>query len=180
MKKQRNSWIITVPLIAVASGYLYFFFLPASNAVADLRQELKETRSFIEQSGNVRIAVKASDDELTQILGYNKAWRDAAPTQATLSALLGDINQLAKDAGVELTNFHPQQDTLNETFARVPINIEFAGTTPSVVQFLGDIEDLPSTVWVETLNIEATGQHGQTAKGELTLVVLAANSGKSD
>ena len=94
--------------------------------------------------------------------------------------MLGDINRLARDAGVELTNFHPQQDVLNETFSRVPINIEFAGTAASVLRFLGDIENLPSTVWVDTLNMEATGQHGQTTKGELMLVVLAANSGKSD
>jgi type IV pilus assembly protein PilO len=179
-KSKRNSWMVTLPLIAIAGGYLYFLFLPTKSAIAELREELQAKRTFIEQSSNLRVSIDDSSSELQNVAAFTQAWRDDAPTQATLSALLGDINQRAKLAGVEIRNFHPQQDTLNETFSRVPVSIEFTGTTSTAFAFLKEIEQLAPVIWIDSLNIEATGEHRQTVRGELTLVIFTANSEKTD
>ena len=180
MKKKRNSWMITVPLIAVAGGYLYFSFLPTKQATAQLREELEAKRTFVEQSANLRVSLDQTNQELVETVAHTQAWRDTAPTQATLASLLGDINQHAKLAGVEITNFSPQQETLNETFSRVPVSIEVAASSTALFEFVRAIEQLPPVVWFDSLNIEATGENGQTVKAELTLVIFASISGNSD
>lgn len=178
--RKRNSWVITLPLIAIAGGYLYFFFLPTKVATAKLRKELEGKRTFTEQSRNLRVSVEDTKAQLSQVLSYTKTWRDSTPSHATLSGLFGDINQQAKDAGVVITNFHPQQATLNETFSRVPISIELSGSTNDIFGFLRAVEQLESVVWIDTLNIEATGKHGHSTKAEVNLVAFTANSEKSD
>ncbi len=182
MKKpaKTNSWLITVPLVAVAGGYLYFFFMPTSNAIAELRDELKTKRTFIETSSNLRVATELADNELSKTRRYNEAWKAAAPTQATLARLLGDINQLAKNAGVEISAFTPQTPVLSETFRRVPVNVEVLGTSKALLSFLGDVETLPPVIWIDTFEVEATGEHRQTIKAQLKLVIFASNPEKSN
>ena len=182
MKKpsKTNSWIITVPLIVAAGGYLYFFFMPTSSAIADLREELKTKRAVIEQGSNPRATAELAQAKLSETRRYNEAWEADAPTQATLSRLFGDINQLAKDAGIEITAFSPQQPLLSETFRRVPVHVEILGTTESLLSFLGGVEGLPPVIWVDTFEVEATGEHGQTIKSQLKLVIFASNPGKSN
>ena len=182
MKKtgKPNSWVITVPLIAVAGGYLYFFFLPNSSAIAELRDDWKTKRTFVEKNGNVLAAAELADAELAETRKYNDAWKSATPTQATLSRLLGDINKVAKKAGVELSAFSPQPPMLSETFRRVPVDVETLGTSTALLEFLREVESLPPVIWVDTLELEATGENGQTVKAQLKLVIFASNPEKSN
>jgi Tfp pilus assembly protein PilO len=177
MKSTRSygSWLVTVPLVGLACGYLYFVFLPGQKEIRRLKAEIHRQRDFIRLSDQCAVAFQTTHRELERTRQRLGLWTQSAPTQATLSELYGRINGLAKAAGANTTRFEPQPDVRYRTISRVPVSVGFVGSFAAVCTYLHHLEMLPQTIWVEDLKIEKYAKHEENAQCEVTLAVFADN-----
>jgi Tfp pilus assembly protein PilO len=178
--QSRGSWIITVPLVAVGVGYLYLVFLPAKQQIDKLRKDLSEERMFVSQEGTLKGSIAALEELLTETDAFVGAWKKRAVRPADLSQLFGEINRRAKSAGTTLDNFDPQATVDFELVRKVPLRLSVHGSFAQLQAMLRSFEQLPSTVWVESLALESNRDADKPLKAEVILAVFTANPDISD
>ena len=177
---RQTSWVIILPLAALVVAYVFAVFLPGRRAIDRLRGELADHQEFVVSTTFVAPAIEATRDELAKTGAYNAAWSAAAPTEADLSHLYGQIHALAKTAGATTTRFEPQPTLDYEQLRRIPVLVGCTGSFFQLARFLETLENLPQTIWVETAEFSADGQAEGVVKCEVELVIFADNPDNLD
>jgi len=177
---RRNSWIVTVPLAAAAVAYFTLSFLPERRATAEARQQLRQKQDYIVQAGGLAAVLRAAETELKRARAYTAAWQERAPVGGGLSAAYGQIHELAKAAGANVTRFDPEPAVPYETISQIPIKMECGGPFAGICEFLEGVEKLPLVIWAEEVTVKQDGQNEKHVLCKLTLVVFSNNSENSD
>jgi Tfp pilus assembly protein PilO len=172
---RRGSWIITLPLAAMAAAYVFFIFLPGRKALAELREEIRVKQDYVDQAGSLPATLAQHKRELNDSRAYAEAWHHRLAEEKELPALFGRIHNAAKAAGIRVTKFDPQAAVAFETLRRVPLSLGCSGSFPQIHKFLRALEDEPAAIWVESLRIDKATEDGRDATGEATLVIFANN-----
>jgi Tfp pilus assembly protein PilO len=179
-KIRRGSWIVTVPITAVAVAYVMLFFLPGSKTIAELKKQTAEKQSYVETSAGLAAALKIANTECKKAEGYHNAWKHHAPKQRELAALFGDIHRLAKEAGTTTTRFDPEPLVQHGYLREIPLSMGCKGTLSEIFEFLRSLESMPLAVWVNSVKIGKTDASTETMDAEITLIVFAGNPEDSD
>ena len=179
-KIRRGSWIVTVPLAAVAVLYIMLSFLPGRRAIGEFRDQIRQKKDYIAQATRLAAAIETARKELDRTQAYNAAWEQVAPAQGTISALYGKIHELAKDAGNNTTRFDPEPIVTRERTRQIPLTLGCTGSFAQIREFLQGLEDLPAAIWVNSLDLENVEQAGKSIACEISLVVFASNPENSD
>jgi len=181
-KKQvaRGNWLVTLPLVGMAVLYTFFFLLPHQKAVESLRAEQTAKQNFIAGNGNLVAALAETRKELSAIREYNLAWERKTPHRGDLPPLLGKISSLAQEVGVHTTRFDPQSVVKHEHLMVIPLEIGFTGSFSRIFAFLREIERLPQTIWMHSVNMEKKDTSSAEVECEVVLEVFADNPKDSD
>ncbi len=179
-KLAASQWIVTVPAVAAAAAYVYFFFIPTQRSIAGIRGELNAADDFIAQVEAFGPAIEATRDQLETTEQYVERWHQAAPDEEGLSAVFGRISRQAKLSGITTTRFEPQPAIPYDTLRRVPVAVTCVGSFEQVCRFLRALEGLKETVWVEAVQMERFAEDGGEVQCELSLAVFADNPDDSD
>src|SRR5690242_810177 len=67
---RRGSWPVTLSLAAAGILYLVFSFYPTSRVISQLRDEIRSTESFIDQSASLAISLVHTEAELRRTKDY--------------------------------------------------------------------------------------------------------------
>ena len=183
---RRSSWIVTVPVAAAAVAYITLSFLPNRHAISEARNQIKEKQDYIVQAGSLDNALRIAEEELEKIRACTTAWQRQAPVEGELSALYGQIHELAKATGTAVTRFDPEPVVRYERISRIPVGMACVGSFAEICGFLEGLEGLPLEIWVDELRLGRViqggqvGQEGQSVSCELTLAVFVNNSENSD
>lgn len=182
MKKlaPRSSWLITIGLVAVSIGYLYFVFMPARRGIEKLQMELSQKRAYLAQEPGLKISLASAESDIALIQKYVDDWRSKSPVAGELSGTFGAIHRLVKQAGVEVEKFDPENVTNLETVRKIPIRLTATGSFSQMHALLRGLEQMPACPWVESLRIERGKDAEAPLRGEVTLVIFAANPEISD
>lgn len=176
---RRGSWIVTLPMAAIAAGYVWLAFLPGERKIKELRNELRGKQEFIMGAGQMHMQLQEATAELDETRRYNATRRPPSSASAGVSALFGEIAQLAKESGVTTTHFAPGGDTAFERVHRVPLTLACDGTYNQVQSLLAGLESTGNHIWITELKLQSIGQDGQTVHCELTLALFVEESEKS-
>ncbi|MCE9555014.1 MAG: type 4a pilus biogenesis protein PilO [Planctomycetes bacterium] len=176
----RSSWLITIGLVVVSVGYLYFVFMPARRGIEKLREELSQKQAYLAQQPGLKSSLASVESELGHTQEYVDQWRSHAPAAGELSSTYGAIHRLVTSAGVEVEKFDPQNVTSLETVRKIPIRLTAEGSFAQMHALLRGLEEMPASPWVESLRIERGKDAEAPLKGEITLVIFAANPEISD
>ncbi len=179
-KVYRGSWIVTIPMAAVAVAYVMLVFMPGRRAIGELHDRIEQKRIYIDQSGGLTAALHAAEEELQISTEYNTTWESGFPQQVGLSALYGQINALAMAAGVTTTRFDPEPVVLHDTTREIPLTVGCTGSFAQLFGLLHSLEELPMEVWVNSCKMENSGVSRGSVVCELNLVVFANNPNNSD
>jgi len=175
-----STWLVIVPVLAVAVAYVFLVFLPGQEAIGKLREELAGREAFIQQVEAFGATIEATQQELDKTEEYVGRWEAATPSEDELSVVFGRISQLAKDSGTTTTRFEPQPATHYDEIRRIPLAVECHGSFASVCEFLCSLEGLEETVWIESLQMEQAGEDGGNVKCEVSMAIFADNPDDSD
>lgn len=175
-----NPWIIVAPGAALAVAYLAFVYLPGQRAINALREQVTNTEQYVEQGQTMALATEATRQEFERTRSYVGAWEDSAPSEDELSGLFGRISRLAKDSGTTTVRFDPQPAAAYDKVRRIPVTMACAGSFGQISEFLRGLEGLDQTVWIESLQMEGSGENEEDVQCELTLGIFAGNPDDSD
>jgi Tfp pilus assembly protein PilO len=177
---RRGSWIVILPLAAVAAAYVVFFFLPGRRAIAELRQQARAKQDFVAEADRLQQTLRDGKQEMEKTQAYVAACRRRIPDEKELGTVFGRIHQVADAAGIRITRFDPQPPVVYETLRRVPVLVGCSGSFAQMYEFLRNLEALPTSLWVGSLKAEKDGRNAKNVQCEVGLAIFAGNSGHSD
>lgn len=182
MKKQptRGSWMITLPLAAIATAFLTLIFLPEQRRIDALHHEMRAKQDYVLAAGQMAGRLNALNADLTETLAYGAAWRGRAVDSTGVTVLCGKIAQLAHGAGVVTARFAPGSPRRLERLERVPLSMVCYGSFAQLQKFLAGLESCPQRLWLNGVKLQADGESGKDVRCELTVEVFVDDSENSD
>jgi len=177
---RQGSWIVTLSLIAAAVAYLLVIFLPGRRVIGELRSQVSQKQDYLAQNIGLAKGLMAAQQELEKTRAYNTAWNERAPAEGELSIFYGKINELAKAAGTVTTRFDPKPVQVHEQTREIPVTMGCTGTFAQIFELLRSLENLPPTIWLDTVQFKKNKEVGNTVAGEINLVVFANNPDNSN
>ncbi len=164
----------------IVAAYAYFYYLPGNREIADMKDQLAEAE--LQAAGTVPMvaALGATQEQLDVAEEHVEAWQDAAPSEHELAEVFERIHELTRLAETETTRFEPQSAISYETFLRVPVSMECQGSFTQLAAVLTGLENMREPIWLQSVEIQSTGQDGDSAKAEISLDILADNLEDSD
>jgi len=160
--------VIALSCAVVTGLVVYFDTLPQ----LETREKLEKKETL--EIGKLQVkAAKASRlPELKKQLAYMqrayKKMRERLPTKKQVAALLIDISQKGRAAGLEFRLYDPQNEEKQKEFVQIPIAIKVVGTYNELGKFVSDIAELPRIVTLHNIRISKVGK-----SGKLQMSVLA-------
>jgi len=157
MKKlaEQGSWIVTVPLILANVAYLYFFFLPGKQEVEAMRDDIASTQAYLATAASRPMEIEHTLQKLDQAKAFTDQWQRSAPRTERVSQYFGEINRRAGAASVAVTRFEPREIEEMEHLDRISLYLGTEGTFEQTFQLLKQLEQLPGTVWVDSLRFRS-------------------------
>lgn len=169
-------------LFALAVGSTVFFvFLPRQRAIADLRRQVKDRKQYIQQSQHLDALIVKMENDLAAACTYVDGRASRAPADGDLDTVFGSIANEAKSSGVVTSRFQPHQEDENEAaIQRMTATLVTEGTFHQLFDFLGRLERLPLTFWIDGLQLQQVGDETDRLTCTMNLVIFADNRGNSD
>jgi Tfp pilus assembly protein PilO len=174
-KINRGSWLVTIPLVAIAVVYIVFVFFPGRNVITQLRAEIESRQLYISNDDSISASLAAAQQELLQARSYIENWQHAAFIVHRLPLLYGNINNLSNRAGTATTRFEPQILVELGLIRQIPIHMACTGTFAQIHEFIRSLESLPQTIWIDSLQFNKPVQNGGNISCEIDLVVFSDN-----
>ena len=175
IKLNRGSWLVTIPLVAIAMIHIVFVFFPGRDVITRLRTEIESRQLYISNADGVSAALAAAQQELLEARTYIENWQRAAFIVHRLPVLYGNINDLSNRAGTATTRFEPQMLVELGLIRQIPIHMACTGTFAQIHEFIRSLESLPQTIWIDSLQFNKPGQNGGNISCEIDLVVFSDN-----
>jgi Tfp pilus assembly protein PilO len=172
--------MITLPL---AGGIVLFFmlvFLPTKRRMAELRAELARKRGFIATAVSLPAQIAQIEQKLQACRAHNELWRATVGGDAAVPALFADIQRRAQASGTVTTQFDQLEVVRRKTLSEHPVMLGVTGDFGEVFEFVGQLERMPQTLWLEDVQLEASGQDRKTVNCTAKLVIFTDNSASSD
>jgi Tfp pilus assembly protein PilO len=177
---RRNSLIVTIPLVAVATAWVVLVFLPIQKAIGRYQAEIEQMQQYCERASRSFPVLRQTARLLADTRAKIAYWEKAAPSDSDLSELLGKITSAARLAGLRTTRFDPQQIVAHERIAEIPLQMAVSGPFPQIFAFLGSLEAMPQTAWLQRLEIEKAERNSEAVTCEINLVVFTDNPENSN
>ena len=151
--KLQRVLIYTTAIILVVGGFAYFAYLPKhkeigelENKYKDLAAKLDKAKKNAKQLNYYRTQMKAAEAQFNIVM-------KALPEKKEIPTLLDGISQAARDAGLEITKFQPNQERAREFYAEVPLSLSVVGSYHNVALFFDRISNLPRIVTIDMIKM---------------------------
>ena len=151
--KLQRVLIYASAIILLVGSFTYFAYLPKHKEIGKLESEYKKlaekldkARKTAKQLNYYRTKMKAAEAQFKIVM-------KALPEKEEIPALLSGISQAARDAGLDITKFQPNQEKAKEFYAEVPITISVSGNYHNVAMFFDKISNLPRIVTIEAIKM---------------------------
>jgi len=140
-------------IVLLVGSFAYFAYLPKHKQIGKLESEYKElaekldrARKTAKQLNYYRTKMKAAEAQFNIVM-------KALPEKKEIPALLDNISQAARDAGLDITKFQPKAEKPKEFYAEVPISINVSGNYHNVAMFFDKISNLPRIVTISAVKM---------------------------
>jgi Tfp pilus assembly protein PilO len=178
--RRKGSWIITLSLTALAIVYLSFLWLPGHLAIRQLQAEVDSEQRLLGKASGIMKKIAVLQQELDWTESVAAKWKKTSPRQKNLLALYEWIDSLAKNDGLRVTRFHPQPIVKYESFQEIPLSIVCSGMFSDLHGFIRHIEELPTTIRINSVKMEKKKGEAKTLDCEIGLIVISIPSTSSD
>lgn len=179
-KIKNSNLVVILPMIGIGVAYLLLMFLPKYHEMHKQRDLLQLQQKFILKAESLKGEISEIEVRVNRTEKFCKDWDALAPIDADLPQIHRQINDCVSQSGATVTGFDPQPAVAMNTLERIPLTIRAAGSFAQVHALLARLEALPETIWMENLRLKAAGKDAERMDCEVTLVVFAKKSEKSN
>lgn len=149
----RNSTTLTTLAMSLAAAFVFLMFVPLQRAISAAHGSLELKRSLLAQEESLLAQLQIQEKEMEEVRNHTAHWAEVPNPNFHLSQLLGEISQLAKQAGAEALRLEPGPIVAMKSLHRVPVRVGCRGTFQEIHQFLRDIESLPCQLWLHRIEL---------------------------
>ncbi len=146
--------IVAATLVFLAGIFVWFIYLPMSEEIGTMRQEVATLEQKLNQ---VIIRSRAENKLQAEFAEVNHQFQEALkllPNTKEIPSLLKGITQLGTDSQLEFRLFSPQKESSRDFFMEIPVSIEVSGTYHNVAMFFEKVGQMERIVNI--LNVSMT------------------------
>ena len=173
-----GSWLITLPLAAMALGYYFLIFRPELAAQSTLRAELEDKQLALAEANSQVQLLAARKTEIGAAREYVDRWRSTSSGRAALR--YGEVARLVKESGARTVALDPEPAVMLRSIQQTSVKLTCQGSLESLHRLLHKLEQLPQTVWIREVLLQGASDEGGLLRCEITLAVFADKSDFSD
>jgi type IV pilus assembly protein PilO len=161
--------IISVAVLGTLWGcFVWFFYMPQTEKISKLNQDLKSAQDKIARLKNVEQNLRAFKKQFKETeLKFKEALK-LLPDNEEIPTLLTSISNLGAESGLEFILFQPQKDVPRNFYAEIPLKLEVTGPYHNVATFFDQVSRLSRIVNIG----DVTMTEMKAAKTQADVVVL--------
>ncbi|MEW6009412.1 MAG: type 4a pilus biogenesis protein PilO [Candidatus Omnitrophota bacterium] len=167
-KREKIFLYITAGLIAGSLGFK-FIFEPLLRLSDRLNQKLKVSQSQLRRLQRLSSGKPIKEDYELSLASIKMA----KSADAEMARLFGEIESMAKDAGVNILNLRPQEIEDKKVYKKFSLELKSEGTSKQILQFVFLIESSPLLLKIDRFQLAANASSKGLLSASLTLSRLA-------
>ena len=161
--------LISVAILGSLWGcFVWFFYLPQTDKIAKLNQDLKSAQDKLARLKGVEQNLRAFKKEFKET---EEKFREALkflPNNEEIPTLLTSISNLGAQSGLEFLLFQPQKEVPRNFYAEIPVRLEVTGPYHNVATFFDQVSRLSRIVNIG----DVTMTEMKAAKTQADVVIL--------
>ena len=161
--------VISVAILgALWGGFVWFFYMPQTEKISRLTQDLKSAQDKLSRLKNVEQNLRAFKKEFKETDEKFKEALKLLPDKEEIPTLLTSISNLGAQSGLEFLLFQPQREVPRNFYAEIPLKLEVTGPYHNVATFFDKVSRLSRIVNIG----DVTMTEMKAAKTQADVVVL--------
>jgi Tfp pilus assembly protein PilO len=160
-----GSLIIAVIIFALA---FFLYFSPQNTKLQALKAERIKVENEVKDLKQKKKELDKIEAELAVMTAQLKGLEAIIPQRKEQAEILRQIQQLAYDARLDVTNFAQQKEINREFYAEWPINVQVTGTYHNLGVYFDRLSQYPRLFSVDKFSIKALNR-------QTDLLTISAN-----
>jgi type IV pilus assembly protein PilO len=171
LPKKQKIGILAGLIVAILAFYYTSFYSPQSYRVADLSEQIENSRSERDKKKKMAANRTQLREELRRLDGMLKEAIAQLPSLKEIPELLSSVSTKAREAGLDIILFRPRPENVQEFYAEVPVDVVVRGDFHDTVTFFDEVGRLSRMI--NMTNIELKTLKGKEEQGALEVITLA-------
>lgn len=159
-------------IVLVGLGY-YFVLTPEMETLETEKAKEQELRKVFFEKKSQAINLDAYKAQMVEIEKTFGALLKQLPDKSQIDGLLTDINQAGLSRGLEFELFKPGNESQDEFYAEMPIEIKVIGTYHDLGTFATDISKLSRIVTLGEVSVANQNKNAKPGTNDGILVMEA-------
>ena len=159
-------------IVLVGLGY-YFVLTPEMETLETEKAKEQELRKVFFEKKSQAINLDAYKAQMVEIEKTFGALLKQLPDKSQIDGLLTDINQAGLSRGLEFELFKPGNESQDEFYAEMPIEIKVIGTYHDLGTFATDISKLSRIVTLGEVSVANQNKNAKPGANDGILVMEA-------
>ncbi|HEX5065774.1 MAG TPA: type 4a pilus biogenesis protein PilO [Myxococcota bacterium] len=142
----------------LGAGYFFGFYQARMEELSSLNAKELELQRKLTEVRSIAANIAAFEAEIAELEVKLSAALRQLPNEQQLDALLTDISNLGKTAGIEIKSFRREDELVHDFYAEVPISVSFEGRYHDIAHFFDLVAKLPRIVNMGAINMSVLSQ----------------------
>jgi Tfp pilus assembly protein PilO len=150
-----GSVIVVVVIFALAH---FFYFAPQNTKLQALRADRIKIENEVKDLKQKKKELDKIEAELVVMTAQLKGLETIIPQRKEQADILRQIQQLAYDARLDVTNFAQQKEVNREFYAEWPINVQVTGAYNNLGTYFDRLSQYSRLFTIDKFNIKAVNR----------------------
>ncbi len=147
--------IITIAVLALGAGvYFVVFYSDLSTQEDQANAQKAQLNQQLNAAENAKADYQKDLDEKTRKEQVAAQQKKILPDDAEMPSFLGAIQNTASASGVALTSYTPQDEEVQQYYAKVPMALTLSGRFHQVARFFYGVGQLDRIINVEDIDMK--------------------------
>ncbi|ABW66141.1 type IV pilus inner membrane component PilO [Desulfosudis oleivorans] len=162
--------IVVVVFALLIGSFVFFSYMPKYKDIAKIDKQYETVAKELNVAKQKAAQLGALQEEWAEKEEKFKLVMAALPDKKEIPSLLSEISRAGNSAGLEFTRFVPQQESIRDFYAEIPVAISITGPYHSISLFFEKIAEMSRIVNVRGINISASKNAEDTLSTQCTTV----------
>jgi len=154
LPKSKKILILVGVLASIAGLYGYLVYLPTQERLDIKTKEMAKLEFQLGELRTIAEHIRRFQDEAAKLRQELAIAVAQLPTSKEIPALLANVSNLGKEAGLEFLLFRPTPEVGREFYAEIPVEIRVKGPYTAVAVFFDKVGKLPRIVNISSVTME--------------------------
>jgi len=152
----------------VCAGYFFGVYQARAEQLKSLRAKELELQRKLTEVRSIAANIAAFEAEIQDLEAKLGDALRQLPNENQLEALLTDISNLGKTAGIEIKSFKREDERVHDFYAEVPISVTIEGQYHDIARFFDLVSKLPRIVNMGSIQMSVAKQDSVETRLKVT------------